>query len=152
MSNGSMQFLGRQLAEQAKQLGLLVEKMELMIQKQDQTIPKYAIESDTLKHDITVANGIRNLKDSPVIYVPYVTGNVKVKFRMFVTVTSVIISINGTKVLTRAVSEGIEETVSLAVSEGDVVVFTTDTTAGAPYMEYIKIFYDEGNKPGGVIS
>lgn len=40
---GSEQFLGRQLAEQAIQLALLVEKMNEMVIKQEQSIDKYFV-------------------------------------------------------------------------------------------------------------
>lgn len=54
MSNGSMQFLGRQLSEQAKQLSLLVDKMIENTYLLSQSVPKFAEPSTNIKSIIPV--------------------------------------------------------------------------------------------------
>lgn len=139
MSNGSMQFLGRQLAEQAKALGLLVAKMGEMVAKQDQLIPKYASPSDVLKVEKIVSitksveyQIITNLMDiQPQIY-----GKIRLKIvnvKSNTGATNIIISYNGITLTEKLLSTG-DQTITqdIAVAEGGVISISgTSVSAGS---------------------
>ena len=85
MSNGSMQFLGRQLAEQAKALGLLVEKMGEMVVAQGNSITKYSLSSNTIQKQfdfddfIGTVSGGTGMQMCNISFSTYFTGRLKIK-------------------------------------------------------------------------
>ncbi len=153
MNNGSMQFLGRQLTEQAKAMGTLVEKMGEMVQAQRDSIPKYVVASDVQKLSTpTYVKYERDVLQNPVKMAVYANGTVRIKYKT-IDSGNYSILINGISVYKKYLGSGSpEEKIDITVSENDEIIFGTPDTTSTCDIIYVRVCYDEQQKPGGVIS
>lgn len=156
MSNGAEQFLGRQLVNMTQALqGLVNESTEMLLALQDMktaiesTIPKFAITSDNLKHNVgsfgSIAPNFETLKQ----VVPFVSGTIKIKITATSTAATYIgLTVNGVLVTrqpqptTSTVTEHI-----VNVLEGDIIKVKNDSASGTISATKFNIYYDLIEKP-----
>lgn len=141
MSNGSMQFLGRQLSEQAQALALLVEKMQEVINSVDNVVPKFAIASDNIKYskEINVTNSSQYQ-----LLLSQISGVLRVKNNSEYSVSITIIK-NGVTTIDTIAKNGYGD---LQVIEGDEIKIVTN---GYPRLVKVDICYDLADKPDIII-
>lgn len=148
--SGSEQFLGRQLAIQAEKMALLVEKMQLMVVAQENSVPKFAKESDNLKITKDYAD-ISFTAASPLKFTSYVNGVIRIRLYIHASTSNCQIKVNGTyNGNIMAVTIGNTQYFrDLVVKEGDAVeIIASDVT---PKAKKIEISYDLAGKPTIVI-
>ncbi len=155
MSNGSMQFLGRQLTEQAKQLGLLVEKMALMVQKQDESIPKFAMESDEIQKQGDIAfSGTDNVFQALQYPIKvYLSGKIRVKITAVASGKTIDAYIKGVKITStqQYPSTSSEKFFDIQVQEGDTINLGMPGGGNSVSVSTIKVCYTLIDKPNVVL-
>lgn len=157
--SGSEQFLGRQLTKQALALESLVEKMTLMIQKQDQSIPKFSIASDVMQHQKAYNHKIYGPNNiAPFKITPYVNGQLRLKINAKCDQAG----IATLQVLTNGVVSGsitlstvaTDHIFDVGIMEGDTITFILNSGGYSNvymYLTSIKVCYDLSEKPNVVI-
>lgn len=161
MSNGSMQFLGRQLADQAEKLGSLVVLMGEMIQGINASIPKYAIASDNVKRSAEYGVGpngkLFNTLEMGEEIKTYYDGTVKVSVTFYTTNANagVAIKLNGVVVGSYAsgnpINQEVTKEVIIGVKEGDIIEIRTSNATGYVKYNRFALMYDLIVKPSEVI-
>lgn len=144
MSNGSMQFLGRQLNIMANAMGELVEKMALMVQKQDESVPKFSIASNEVKKIALEGNLLNGQKIKLSVFV---NGIIRVKFDGESSDGSgtIIFKKNGVTVTSKSISVGTKEyDIDLVVKEDDAIEIVE---SGSGNISNARICYTLVSKP-----
>lgn len=141
--SGSEQFLGRQLAEQAQQLALLVDKMGEMVEKQDEIIPKFAISSDNIQ--LTKDLGSKSVNTTNKYFViPQINGEIKITFQgnfgygLELKKNGVLVG-SGT-------GDSNNTTFIIKVLENDELSFDTGVS-GSSTINIVKVYYDLVSRP-----
>ena len=156
--SGSQQFLGRQLADQAEQMGVLVGKMGEMVIAQEQSIPKYVEASDTEKYYKEYTGGAQlgyftSEEVDNIAFTVYYEGYIKIKFEVKNPTTSgaeIRIYKNGVEIIavtppTSASSNTIYE-YTLQVAEKDTFILTQSYGAKPIIIYNYGLYYDLINK------
>ncbi len=144
MSNGSMQFLGRQLSEQAEKLGNLVILMSEMIEGIDASIPKYAEPSDVIQKVLVGEEKAATYAK----FTSFINGTIRIKGEFFYDSSTngnigFKVVVNGTAVSTMALYQSWEtKTVDIIIKEGDEVGFGAQMK-----LRNVNICYNKIRKP-----
>ncbi len=150
MSNGSMQFLGRQLSEQAKALSELVELMSDAVQGIYNSIEKYSIANDNIQNVIATNKTVNEIKDIKMKVM--MTGSIRIKGDIKGyegSASGLTINRNGVEVFKVTKSGGdlslTPIVFDITIQENDEITFTDVTSGGA--IVNLDVCYDLINKP-----
>ncbi len=161
MSNGSMQFLGRQLTEQAKSMGELINQMKAVVK----AFGAYSIVSDTVQEEKIYGAEINGKKFNSVENILsisiYMEGYIRLEFTAYSDNASggkpsISVKRNGASVGGFAVPHktSITKYVDIAVSEGDEIEINNTSSVAQEnlYLEGYKIKYDFITRPDHIVT
>lgn len=158
MSNGSMQFLGRQLNIMANALESLVVQMAEAVQGIHDSVPKFAKLSDTMQYSKewstnygSVEEGL-SLKSTGLSYkiTSYVSGAINIKLWAYGRNNLQILK-NG--VLYESITENssIGKNYPIQVEEGDLIELSGTNSMTAAFIHKLELCYDVSPKPSMVL-
>lgn len=144
---GGQQFFSNYLKAFRETVDKLTE-IQLKIEK---IIPKFVVASENIKLEKDYTSKLQDVRLDPVEIMLYVNGNVTVEF-FCTNMGNYQIIRNGVVVYSNYASASTVLKTDVAVSEGETLILNTPDTANDHKIKYVKIKYDEIEKPGGVIS